>query len=677
MNQIKLLMLATLVLISAKFNVAFGQSTAANNTYNAANYLGWSSSNTLPFKLNGTTYMTLSTAGDWDVTNTGNGITLAGSKLLFTKGSNTNLCVGITAGNAQGTSQGDNTFAGYQSGYNTNGNIAATTGMYNTFIGSNSAFTNTACCNNAHGFQSLYKNTSGYANVAIGVSASYSNTTGAYNMSMGDSALQTNTTGGLNVALGYKALYSNTTASRNNAIGYRAMGSNTTASGNDAFGNVALFTNTTGTQNDAFGDSCMYSNNGTGNAALGYRAMRANTSGNNNMAFGASALSVNTSGAQNAAIGFATLASNTTTSGNVGIGYEALLFNTGTGNVGIGVVAAINNTTGDGITYVGDHAGDSNTSGDFNTGVGQYSGATVTTADSNTFVGAYADANSTAHSNCGAFGAYATATADKMIRIGNSNITVIQGQVGFTTSDGRFKTNVQENVKGLDFIKRLRPVTYKLKPNALDNFMRTGVAVPVDSNGQAQPQANGDFLSSVQSGLIAQEVEQAAADAGFSTNIVHHPENTYDPYGISYEGLVVPLIKAVQEQQKMIDSLQTQINVLNGGGSRKQQDDGSIGSTKNSTTVELTDVEAIVLNPAVPNPFAEQTVITYNVPEKYEVAQILFYDFNGRLIKAVDITKKGKGQLNVIANDLTNGVYTYSLIVDGKVHETKKMVKQN
>ncbi|MBS1647671.1 MAG: hypothetical protein JST67_10055 [Bacteroidetes bacterium] len=48
---------------------------------------------------------------------------------------------------------------------------------------------------------------------------------------------------------------------------------------------------------------------------------------------------------------------------------------------------------------------------------------------------------------------------------------------------------------------------------------------------------------------------------------------------------------------------------------------------------------------------------------------------NGRQIKTVDVTK-GKGQLNVYANDLTSGAYSYTLIVDGKIIDTKKMIKQ-
>ena len=46
------------------------------------------------------------------------------------------------------------------------------------------------------------------------------------------------------------------------------------------------------------------------------------------------------------------------------------------------------------------------------------------------------------------------------------------------------------------------------------------------------------------------------------------------------------------------------------------------------------------------------------------------------ILKIVDINEKGSGQLNVYAADLSSGNYTYSLIADGKLVETKKMIKQ-
>jgi hypothetical protein len=57
-------------------------------------------------------------------------------------------------------------------------------------------------------------------------------------------------------------------------------------------------------------------------------------------------------------------------------------------------------------------------------------------------------------------------------------------------------------------------------------------------------------------------------------------------------------------------------------------------------------------------------------------AQIQFNDGQGKLIKTVDISERGNGQLNVFANDLSSGVYTYTLVADGQIIATKRMVKQ-
>ena len=86
---------------------------------------------------------------------------------------------------------------------------------------------------------------------------------------------------------------------------------------------------------------------------------------------------------------------------------------------------------------------------------------------------------------------------------------------------------------------------------------------------------------------------------------------------------------------------------------------------------------AIILNQNVPNPFAEQTTIRYFIPDEVNRAQIFFYDNNGDILKVVDLNVKGAGQLNVFAADLGSGMYTYSLIADGKVIETKKMIKED
>lgn len=109
------------------------------------------------------------------------------------------------------------------------------------------------------------------------------------------------------------------------------------------------------------------------------------------------------------------------------------------------------------------------------------------------------------------------------------------------------------------------------------------------------------------------------------------------------------------------------------------QSDTSSNQSQSLTTltnVELSNKHIVVLDQNVPNPFAEQTTINYYLPDDFSRAQIIFLELSGKIIKTVDLTEKGRGALNVFANDLTNGIYTYSLIIDGQTMETKKMVKQ-
>ena len=116
----------------------------------------------------------------------------------------------------------------------------------------------------------------------------------------------------------------------------------------------------------------------------------------------------------------------------------------------------------------------------------------------------------------------------------------------------------------------------------------------------------------------------------------------------------------------------------NGHGNDLMQSGGNnYKSTAITTTteVELSNKNVVVLNQNVPNPFAEQTTISYYLPENVIRAQIIFMEQSGKIIKTVDLTERGNGTLNVFASDLSSGIYTYALILDGETIETKKMVK--
>lgn len=91
--------------------------------------------------------------------------------------------------------------------------------------------------------------------------------------------------------------------------------------------------------------------------------------------------------------------------------------------------------------------------------------------------------------------------------------------------------------------------------------------------------------------------------------------------------------------------------------------------------VEITDNDVIYLGQNVPNPFLEQTQIPFFLPERVKSAQISIADAKGAVIKVIDINERGRGIIYFSVNALDSAVYHYSLIVDGKIHDTKRMVK--
>jgi hypothetical protein len=96
-------------------------------------------------------------------------------------------------------------------------------------------------------------------------------------------------------------------------------------------------------------------------------------------------------------------------------------------------------------------------------------------------------------------------------------------------------------------------------------------------------------------------------------------------------------------------------------------------SARPSMDVELGN-EAIALSQNFPNPFEEKTVVNYYIPIDVADAQIRFIDLMGNVIKTVNIQTRGEGSLNISASNLRKGVYTYSIVADGRVIESKQMI---
>jgi hypothetical protein len=208
--------------------------------------------------------------------------------------------------------------------------------------------------------------------------------------------------------------------------------------------------------------------------------------------------------------------------------------------------------------FIGYNAGTANTSGYDNTALGYKAMEAVTDGAWNTALGHYAYQSGN-YSNSTALGDGVSITASSQVRIGH-NVSSIGGPQNWTnTSDGRFKTDVTENVPGLAFIEQLRPVTYYLDVEKLDDY--TAVSAEYRNDPLAK-QAASRASSELRTGFIAQEVEKAAQSVGYNFSGVDTPKNSNDVYGLRYAEFVVPLVKAVQEQQQTIETQNQQLELL-------------------------------------------------------------------------------------------------------------------
>jgi hypothetical protein len=228
---------------------------------------------------------------------------------------------------------------------------------------------------------------------------------------------------------------------QNTAIGVRALKSNTTGFDNTVLGFEALSNNTTGSQNTASGASALVSNiTGVANTASGSNALFSNTTGIFNTAGGVATLFSNTTGIFNTATGVQALSRNTTGNGNTAGGFEALFFN----------------TTGDDNTATGVAALFSNTTGVLNTASGLAALATNTTGSNNTAIGFEADVSAGDLTNATAIGNGAIVDASNKIRLGDTNVTVIEGEVAFTASSDASKKENFQPVDGEEVLRKIR-----------------------------------------------------------------------------------------------------------------------------------------------------------------------------------------------------------------------------
>lgn len=231
--------------------------------------------------------------------------------------------------------------------------------------------------------------------------------------------------------------------------------------------------------------------------------------------------------------------------------------------------------------------------------------------------------------------------------------TLTAGQIT-TLSDARYKSNIQQiNATALAKIAALNPVQYTMLSGEAIALANTEQSDTASTMTMTTSNENLSKANQIHYGLLAQEVKEL------------YPELVYEDsagvMSINYMELIPLLIQAVQDLSEQVSALSNSSNASARKQAPKQRD---------STTETI----AAMLYQNTPNPFTEETVISYIVLTEAQQASIYIYNMLGEQLSKYDISAFGEGYITISANELYAGTFLYSLVVDGKLIDTKQMI---
>lgn len=496
------------------------------------------------------------------------------------------------------------------------------------------------------GYYSGVSTTDGGGNVFLGNYSGYNNTTGSNNVFLGLGTGGQGTTGYDNVFVGGNAGDANLTGYGNVALGRGAYGG-TVLLGGPTLGDDSL--------NVAIGDQAGLYCGGSKNIMIGHLA-GGNTKENGNVFIGYYS-------GFNSNIGWGNVFMGENSGRNVFDGYANTFIGTNAGYQGSGATSKYN-------VYVGNDAG-KYTIGAYNTIVGSKAGDSYAGNDQCVFMGYAADASSGTIDNAIVIGYNTQITASNTIRIGNSSMT---------------KLGIGKNCSGSSILE-FQVTTAKLTTggvwtNASDERIK-------DQKTQLDKE---DILAKINALKI--ERWHYLADAENITHIGPYAQDFYkqfqvgddstistiDPAGVALIGIQALSIQqeSTTDQLEMLTAenalLRQQLDNLSAIVGALQQDVSmccaSSGSTMGSSAL------APALGQNIPNPFTGSTRIPYSIPSGNHTAKMLITHMGtGQIILDEEIDSS-KTSMEISAGTLSSGTYSYSLIVDGRIIDTRVMVVQ-
>ena len=227
------------------------------------------------------------------------------------------------------------------------------------------------------------------------------------------------------------------------------------------------------------------------------------------------------------------------------MGRKALQSNTTANyNTAIGYNAGYNTTTGYSNTFIGVATGNDGTTAIANTCVGAEAGHDLTSGQNNLLLGNSAGRSSSPSGQ--------VTVNNNIVCLGNDSITDLHcADTSISSSDSRDKTDVTSFNIGLDWIKALRPVTYRWDKRSWYGTDEEPYGTPDGSKKRQR----------LHLGFLAQEALEVEKANGYGSSnensLVCNLTEDGMRYGIKYERLVPILVNAIKELSAKVTALES------------------------------------------------------------------------------------------------------------------------
>lgn len=236
------------------------------------------------------------------------------------------------------------------------------------------------------------------------------------------------------------------------------------------------------------------------------------------------------------------------------------------------------------------------------------------------------------------------------------------GISGLYLGDAISSTGSQNGIRSTQFVsseiqKQLSCLSPRIYYVNVDRFHSTSSDDLLSSDtsivSQQLSAIEAQVLSKQHYALSAEELE------GIFPELVYVTEEGNK--AINYIEMVPILVQAINE-------LTVKVAQLEGSDVKRET------RTFNSADGSDNDITLLSLGENKPNPFSNSTTIPVSIPESVEKAFIYVYDLTGKKVQQVDVAVRGRQCITLDSTSLTAGMYLYSLIADGKVVQTRRMI---